>query len=81
MPTRRKNMKIYNSVIKEISDTIIVFLFSLFIGVSSFLRGYFMRVEDYDKNKLIIVPIFAVIITLVYVLFKKKYLNGMKKSG
>ncbi len=73
-------MKISNSVIKEISDTIIVFLFSMFIGVSSFFRASFLRGEDYDKNKLIIVPILAVIITLAYVLFKKKYLGGIKKS-
>jgi hypothetical protein len=71
-------MKISNSI--ELPDTIIVFLFSMFIGMSSFLRKYSMTGENYDKNKLIIVPIFAIIMTLIYVLFKKKYLSGIKKS-
>ncbi len=73
-------MQISNPVIKEISEAAIVFLFSMFFVSGSFLRGYIMRGEDYDKNKLIIVPILALIITLAYVLFKKKYLDGIKKS-
>ncbi len=73
-------MQISNPAIKNISEAFVVFVFSMFIVGGSFLRGYFLSGEDYDKNKLIAVPIFALILTLVYVLFKKKYLSGMKKS-
>jgi hypothetical protein len=68
-------MQISNPVIKNISEAVVVFIVSMFIVSGSFLRGYFLG-ENYEKNKLIIVPVFAVILTLAYVLFKKKYLGG-----
>jgi hypothetical protein len=69
-------MQISNPAIKNISEAVVVFLFSMFIVGGSILRGYFMRGEDYDIHKLIIVPVFALILTLAYFLFKKKYLGG-----
>ena len=72
-------MQISNPTIKNISEAVIVFIFSMFIVSGSFLRGYFIRGEDYDKNKLIIVLILALILTLSYVLFKKKYLGGKRQ--
>lgn len=66
-------MQISKSVVKELSETIAVFLFSMFIVSSSMLRGYIVREQNYNNSDLIIVSVFALILTTAYVLFKKKY--------
>ncbi len=62
-----------NSVIKEFSEAIAVFLFSMFIVGSSMLRGTIMLGEGYASYDLLMVTVFAIILTIAYVLFKKKY--------
>ncbi len=66
-------MRISKQVIKEISEAIAVFLFAIFITVSSVFRKYVMRGEDYTNSDLIAALILALVLTIMFVLFKRKY--------
>ncbi len=66
-------MRITKPVIKEISEAIAVFLFAIFITVSSVFRKYVMRGEDYTNSDLIVAVILALVLTIAFVLFKRKY--------
>ncbi len=68
-------MQTSNSVIKELAEPIAVFLFSMFIVGSTMVRGKIVRGQDYTSSDMIIVPIFAFVLTTAYVLFKRKYMK------
>ena len=71
-------MHIPKPVIKEISEAIVVFLFAVFIAFSSLTRRYVMRGEDYTTPDLIVAVILALVLTIMYVLFKRKYIKDSK---
>ncbi len=71
-------MRITKSIIKEISEAIAVFLFAIFITVSSVFKKYVMRGEDYTNSDLIVAVVLALVLTITYVLFKRKYIRDSK---
>jgi len=69
-------MSISNSEIKKINGTITVFLFSIFIVGGSIMRYYIFNGKDFAESDTIIIVIFASILTIAYLFFKKKYLKN-----
>ncbi len=66
-------MKTSSPVIKEIIGIIAVYLGSLFIISSSFFRGYVIGGRDHTESDLIFSAILALILTITYLFFKRKY--------
>jgi hypothetical protein len=66
-------MRITKPIIKEISEAIGVFLFAVFINFSSVFKKYVMRGENYTNSDLIVAVILALVLTIAFVLFKRKY--------
>ncbi|MCX9011401.1 MAG: hypothetical protein OIN66_09800 [Candidatus Methanoperedens sp.] len=68
------------SIIKEISEAVVVFLFALFITASSLMRKYVMRGEDYKTSDLAVAAVLAVVLTTLYFFFKRKYARDSKQN-
>ncbi|VVB51282.1 Uncharacterised protein [uncultured archaeon] len=61
-----------------IKEAAIVFLFSFFIILGSFFRALTMKGREYTNLDILIALILALMLTIGYVFYKKKYI--IKKS-
>lgn len=65
---------------KELIQLITVFLFSLFITMGSIMRSNFLKGRDYTRTDLAAAFVFALLMTVIYLILKRYYKKEMEKA-